>query len=49
MKLFNISSKESKSHAVILPKEIVKGFGWKSGDILKHKITGEGKIELSKE
>ncbi len=42
-------SKGGKSIFITLPKQIIKGFGWIKGDKIKHKITGEGKIELSKE
>lgn len=33
---------------ITVPTNIIKGFGWKKGDILEFKIIGNGEIKLFK-
>ncbi len=35
-------------YLLTLPVSVVRGFGWEKHDEIEHRITGEGKIELSK-
>ncbi len=43
-----IQEQPNGSLFILLPRAIVKGFSWKKGDILEHKITGASKLELCK-